>query len=260
MYALTDPTVITLLKQKGAEGVETTIFYDPSASGDLQAELDGFAYAFPLQIQGLMHRKILVIDGQWVFLGSVNLTTQSLTTHDNLLLGMFQPQLGQFLKSCSTPSFPFTIQQQAAELWLLPDHENEALSRLLGIIDQAKHSIHIAMFTLTHPLLVKALIDAHQRGVVVSLSVDFYTGHGASLKALESLQRAGITTHLSQGQQLLHHKWALIDETTFILGSANWTKAAFSNNQDCFIILHKISAEQKKFLNSLWKTIVIECN
>jgi phosphatidylserine/phosphatidylglycerophosphate/cardiolipin synthase-like enzyme len=72
------------------------------------------------------------------------------------------------------------------------------------------------------------------------------------------LAKAGVPVAFSRGNQLLHHKWAYIDEDKLISGSANWTKAAFNRNQDCFLVLDRLNQDQKKFMNALWKRISLE--
>jgi phosphatidylserine/phosphatidylglycerophosphate/cardiolipin synthase-like enzyme len=103
--------------------------------------------------------------------------------------------------------------------------------------------------------LTEALIQAEKRGVSVTLVIDRYTGQGSSEKALEKLKQAGLKVQLNTGAQLLHHKWAYIDEKILVQGSANWTLAAFSKNEDCFMILQDLSTKQRKFLNELWHII-----
>ncbi|NBP21731.1 MAG: hypothetical protein EBV36_07585 [Burkholderiaceae bacterium] len=99
------------------------------------------------------------------------------------------------------------------------------------------------------------LITAKKRGVDISIVVDMHSGLGASAKMVAELKNAGIKILLSQGVQLLHHKFVYIDGQTLITGSANWTKAAFTKNSDCLIILHNLSQEQKTFMNRLWRRI-----
>lgn len=259
MYSVTDPQLLNLLKQKADNGLETIILYDPSATSKLENKLGKNAYAYPIRLEGgLMHRKILVLDDKISFLGTANFTTQSLKMHDNLVVGIFNPELARFLKSCHTSSFDFSTDAQDAELWLLPDRTGAALNQLLKIIKEAKKSIYIAMFTLTHPVIIQSLIDAHRRNVDVKIAVDHYTAQGASFKAIETCRREGIPVLLSRGQQLFHHKWAIIDYSKFIVGSTNWTKTAFTKNQDCFIIFHKISSKQKKTVKKIWKLIELE--
>lgn len=253
VYSITDSKIIHLLKQKEDEGIFTTIQYDPTASSHLEKTLKT---ASPIKSRGLMHRKIVTLDDHTTFLGSANLTTSSLQMHDNLVLGLYHPPLTQFLKQPSGDYYSFYIQDQPAELWLLPSLN--ALHHLIQLIDNAHHQILIAMFTFTHPQIVTSLIEAVKRGVDVQIALDYHTGHGASLHALSTLEAAGIPITLSRGLQLLHHKWAIVDQNTLITGSANWTQAAFKKNEDCFLIIHSLTKDQKQFLKTLWKTIKME--
>lgn len=254
MYAITDPDILKLLKISYEKGNHSSILYDKKASPNLEG-INGKAGSS----RGLMHRKIMVVDHSLVFLGSANMTTQSLRHHDNLVLGFFHPELASFLEQKETKSpFLFSIKNQKAELWLLPDKTDGALTRLVEEINSAKKRISIAIFTITHPQIIEALIKAHKRGIKVKVAVDFFTEKGASQKASLQFFNEGIPIYCSQGRQLLHHKWALIDRKKLIIGSANWTKAAFLRNQDCFLILNSLTTEQKKFMRDLWKTIKLE--
>lgn len=253
MYALTDAQLISLLNERAKGGVATTVLYDPSATAPFENK---HFFAYPVHLSGaLMHRKIVVIDQAQVFLGSANLTTQSLKMHDNLVVGFYHKELARFLKNCPAPSFSFSLGKQEGELWLLPDWDGVALQRILTLIKGAKKKIFLALFTLTHPTLTEALITAHQRGVDVRIAIDFYTARGASLQALKRLEQASIPFYSSQGQQLLHHKWAWIDSSTLVFGSANWTQAAFTHNEDYFMILSHLSHKQKRHLKKIWKVI-----
>ncbi len=248
IYGLTDPEIITLLQKKQADGVVVTIFYDKNATRNLPKSLN----AYPVKSQGLMHRKILVIDSVQVFLGTANFTTQSLKMHDNLIAGIWDPLLARFFEESIEDAKTFDIGNATISSFLRPD-----LKQLCQVIDEAKESIQIAMFTLTHPQIVQKLIDAISRGVVVTLAVDRYTAAGASQSAVLRLKEAGAEILVSQGSQLLHHKWAWIDREIFVIGSANWTSSAFEKNLDCLLILKGLNTEQKKLLNRLWKRVAI---
>ncbi len=259
IYGLTDPDILALLKEKKSAGVAITLFYDENASPDIAAEFQNKLALYPIKTSGLMHRKILSIDNQTVYIGTANFTPQSLRMHDNLIVGIHHAGLAHYLVSCLTLDFGFALGAEQFEFYLLPDFEKKAVNRLVNLIEQAQKTISIAMFTLTHPLLTKKLIEAHQRGVEVKIAVDYFTGHGSSSKTVEKLQKEGIKIYFSQGDALLHHKWALIDETTLAMGSANWTTAAFKNNQDCLLIIRNLGAKQKKFLGDLWNIIESDC-
>lgn len=252
MYALTDPTIVKLLSKKSSEGVKAKIFYDPSATPALA--LEG---GMPIHVKGgLMHRKILVTDEERSFFGSANFTTTSLKMHDNLVAGLYHPELARFLMSPTSSNFSFSLGKTLGEAWLLPS--SDALDRLIEKISHAKKKIYVAMFTFTHPLLAEALISAFKRGVDVRVALDHYTAEGASLPVVSALKSAGIPIFLSQGQQLFHHKWAWIDNSTLIFGSANWTRAAFSENQDCLMILEHLKFQHKKQMKKIWNIIEAE--
>ncbi len=257
MFGLSDRPILSALSKKIGENVPTTIYYDTGGSPKIFRYLHG-SDLHPIKNGGLMHQKILVLDDETVFIGSANMTTASLRMHDNLVIGFVSKTVAQFLQQHA----PYTsgylkamVGGQEMELWLLPDPRGSALTELRKKIRQANRSIRIALFTFTHPGLVEELIDAHKRGVTVTVIIDLHSGLGASAKAIEKLKNAGLDVHLSQGVQLLHHKFIYIDEQTLITGSANWTKAAFYKNSDCILTLHHLNAEQKKFMNRLWNTV-----
>lgn len=253
IYGLTDPDLISLLQKKKEEGLEVKIFFDPSGSGQ---SLPSFAQ--PVNCKGLMHKKILVIDEEKSFVGTANLTPSSLHFHSNLVLGIYSPLLARYLSHSVGSKGLFSLQETNIETYHLPDPQGIALSRLCQCLDGAEKEIHLAIFTLTHPRIVDALIRAVKRGVEVKVASDFYAGKGASYGALERLREGGASVTLSRGPELLHHKWALIDQNLFIVGSANWTRAAFEKNQDILCILTHLPPSDCKKVNRLWKTLLKE--
>jgi phosphatidylserine/phosphatidylglycerophosphate/cardiolipin synthase-like enzyme len=253
IYGCTDPHLIDEIKKASNRGTGVRLFYDPSGSGALKKKIP-FATPLPCK-NGLMHKKILIADNELVFLGSANFTPTSLRMHDNLVIGLYQKDLASFLQSSTSNHFTCNLGDQPAEFWHLPDFKHECLERVLTLINEAKGSIHIALFTFTHPQILNALIKAKERGVALHVAIDFTSSYGASKKAVATLYKEKITPLISRGGKLLHHKWALIDENTLLLGSANWTESAFRSNEDCIFILHDLKSDQKKYLRRLWKEI-----
>lgn len=259
MFGLSDPPILSAIAQKAREGVEVHIYYDPKGSVRMDTLLQK-AHLHPIAGRGLMHQKILVIDHELIFLGSANMTTASLRMHDNLMIGCISPKAAAFLEQ-NTPHHSGYLQTriggQELEMWLLPDPRGHALHDLRKKIRSAQRSIRIALFTYTHPALIEEVIAAHKRGVDVSIVIDMHSGLGASTKGIQQMDKEGIPIFLSQGVQLMHHKFLWIDETMLLTGSANWTKSAFYKNSDCFVALHNLSVEQKAFMNKLWKQLQI---
>jgi len=255
VYAITDPNVIQLLQAKVAQGLSVSILTDKKASPGLKKKLKSPPYLHFYKGRGLMHRKIVVIDHQLTLLGSTNFTPPSLTLHDNFALAISDEQVAFFFEHEAEEMRHFCLNQQQLDTWKLPKNGKQARKAIVDELAKANHSIQVAMFTLTDSSLSHALIAAHNRGIKVQVSLDYYTAGGSSKKIVEELLQAGISVHTSRGAQLFHHKWALIDETTLITGSTNWTKSAFTHNYDDFIIVHDLTEQQRKLMRSLWRTI-----
>lgn len=251
MYSLTDENVIHALNQKAHEGIDITVFHDPTTQQWGYESLSSIT-CIPAEIRGLMHQKILVIDQKHVWIGSANFTTESLRLHDNLAAWVTSPELAQMILSQGF-THRFTIGGQLFEFWNLPRDRKEGLNRLIQLIDQAEQSICIAMYTWTHPDLTEAVVRAHQRGVCVEVILDRGQALGAGRKTTKYLCDSGLPIWLSSGRKLLHHKCLWIDEKILVNGSANWTRAAFSKNKDCFFILHDLTPIQQDKLHTMWK-------
>jgi phosphatidylserine/phosphatidylglycerophosphate/cardiolipin synthase-like enzyme len=255
MYAITDEELIKKLYQRAHQGLLVKVWHDKKSGS---TPLFPPILATAVKTKGLMHRKIVIADDAYVFLGSANMTTSSLVLHDNLSVGFYYPALAEFIKAPTSPYYDFLIDALQCKIWLLPD--SGALDYMIQQISNTKHSIFVAMFTLTHPKLLEALADAEKRGVDVTVAVDHYAARGASKKAVQFLQFHHIPVIFSQGLQLLHHKWAYLDRSQVILGSTNWTKAAFTKNQDCLLFLKGLDTSQQKIFDSLSRTIALESN
>lgn len=264
IFALMDQRVIQELKKKSEEGIPIFIVCDAKASPGISKKIPQ-AEIIRRSSKGLMHQKILVVDEKLILIGSANLTRESLTLHGNLVFGIEHPDLAKLLvrkiKSMDDAGefIPLLHQKltacnQAIEFWALPD-DSRAVKRMTELLRSAQKSIKIAMFTWTRHDFAKELIQASQRGVTVEAVIDRNSGKGASSKVVKILNDAGLKVKLSTNQGLLHHKFAIIDDKILINGSANWTRAAFKDNDDCFMVISDLTEEQKKTMKSVWKVI-----
>lgn len=270
IYNLSDTKIVNALRSKADSGVPVTVIVDAKASPQAHRQLGPRVKTIRRSPAGLMHLKILVVDNKQVWIGSANMSYNSLRTHGNMILAMDNPPLAsaisQYLRAMpqtgtvsAAPPRPIRFAQegQDGDLWFLPDM-GPALPALLNLIDNAKTSLKVAMFTWTHPKLTEAIIHARNRGVEVTVVIDSKQGQGAGAEVVHDLRQAGIRAYLSKGDGLLHYKMAIIDESILVLGSANWTRSAFSRNDDCFVILWPLSEEQQSYLRKTWGVIVHE--
>lgn len=263
IYSLNDKKIIEALKKKSEEeGVSVKVVYDAKASAGVDKKLGSRVNATARASEGLMHQKILVIDEQEVWLGSANFTSDSLFSQSNLVTAMKSSSLakailekvacfseGSFEKKI--PAKSFQIGDQKLELWFLPDCHQDAVNRLAELINSAKKTIQVSMFTFTREDLAKSLIKAKNRGVKVEVFLDHQSSKGASAKIASLLSNAKIPISTNPGQSIFHCKYLLIDNEVLVNGSANWTKAAFKQNDDCFIIVHNLNEGQKKKMSEI---------
>lgn len=265
IYALTDHQIIQALQRKTESGIPVYIVSDAKASPGISRALPKATIVRRLG-QGLMHQKILIIDNRQIWLGSANLTPSSLNIHGNLVIGIDNPALAEALTKraksmdeeggVSSPLLhrETTAGSQNLELWVLPD-DPKAVQRMIDLFRSAKKTIKVAMFTWTRADFTQELIAAAKRGVQVYAVLDRYAGKGASAKVVQSLEQAGIPVRLSTSQGLLHHKFAYIDDSILVNGSANWTNAAFKSNDDYFIVVYPLTPDQQIKMNQLWSAI-----
>lgn len=265
VYTLTDQKIIAALRDKSRQGVDVKVVCDATASPYVDSKLGSKVDTIRRFGPGIMHLKILVIDDEITWIGSANMTGDSLRLHGNLVIGVDNPLIAQFVankaktlkeEGSGPPSYAqaFNSGGQLMELWFLPDNR-EASLKIKSLIRSAKKTIRIAMFTWTRQDFAKALIDAVNRGIDTEVVIDYYQGKGASENIVKFLKSNGVNVRISRGGALLHHKFMLIDSSTLINGSANWTKAAFTQNDDCFIVLKDLNIDQIQKMESLWKKI-----
>lgn len=268
VYTLSDQSIINALKTKAEQGIPVQVLVDSKASPLAKKLLGPQVKTTRRSPSGLMHLKILVIDEAQVWIGSANMTYDSLRTHGNIVLAMTNPALAATIRKRAdetpasgaaprTPVITFTQNAQTGELWFLPSPE-QGLQRLITAIQEAKSQVRIAMFTWTHPLLTEAVIDAHRRGLHVEVVIDSNQGQGAGAETVHKLKKAKVKTSLSNGEGLLHYKMLIIDDHTLVCGSANWTRSAFKHNDDCMLFLFPLNPAQNQSLDQLWSRVIRE--
>lgn len=268
VYSLTDPAIVQALNRKAEAGISVYLVLDKEASSSIFSSLSRKIQLVKRRGPGLMHYKVLVIDEDSVFLGSANMTTRSLRTHGNLVVGFYDPQLALYfvrkahqmnerLETLKQEAGNFQIGEQLVEVSLLPD-DRMAVEKILHLIHSAKKTIRIAMYTWTRRDFAEALKDASRRGVDVQIVLDRSAARGSSKIAYHRLKQLHLPVALSEGEPLLHYKMMIIDDKWLINGSANWTQAAFNKNDDYFMVLHGLNPTQCEQLKELWDVIEFE--
>lgn len=265
IYTLTDRKIIDKLNAKWQEGIPTTVICDAKACPEIEQKLKSGITLVKRFLPGLMHQKILIIDNKQIWIGSANMTSESLHHHGNLVTAIESEPLAAmatakansltaYQRTALFPHGSFPVGGQMVEMWFLPDN-SQAIARIKQLIQSAEKTIRIGMFTWTRSDLAREVIAAKQRGVAVEVVIDKGTAMGASEKIVKMLKKHKVPIRVNKGSALLHHKFLYVDQKTLLNGSANWTLAAFEKNDDCFMILNDLNADQVAYLESMWQTI-----
>jgi len=136
----------------------------------------------------------------------------------------------------------------------------------LNEIQQAESSIYLYMYLIALPpnrlgskvyALVDALVGAKGRGVDVQVVLDrnidwteegnlgFWDSAGKNRKACRYLKEKGVSVFFDDKAVFTHAKVLVVDRKTVILGSANWSEAAFTHNLESNVLIRSEELAQE---------------
>ena len=228
-------------------GVSVTVIDDPSetatAATALQLRAAGVDVVdYPIRARMIDHVKLLVVDSSVAVVGGINWGTTSFANHDfdAEVRGPAVANLDRvFVRDLVTCGRAVTVPAPAVDTAVevaatLPGAE--ILPMVLGAIDSARASLDVAMYTLTDAAVVAAMESAHARGVRVRVLLD--PSERPSDPSAASLRAHGVAVALyrSAGEKL-HAKAAIIDGSSVVFGSANWTVSGFQHNHELDIAI-----------------------
>ncbi len=111
-----------------------------------------------------------------------------------------------------------------------------ATDAIVTFIGEAKESIQVAAYSFTSPTIAKALLDAQQRGVDVSVVLD-KSNETAQYTAATFLENSRVPLRINHRYKIMHSKYMIIDGTSVETGSFNYTKSAEEGNAENVIIV-----------------------
>ncbi|MBQ9344818.1 MAG: phosphatidylserine/phosphatidylglycerophosphate/cardiolipin synthase family protein [Kiritimatiellae bacterium] len=197
---------------------------------------------------GLMHNKFMVADGETVWTGSYNLTRNGSRFNDNHVIVLDSAQLaynyerefqeileGRHGRRLAYPTPYPRVTIGTVEVQNLFTPEDDVRAAMVGVIDGAKTELAIMAYSFTDGSMVEAIGRAVKRGVRVIIVLDTDMSSHPTAKTRE-LRATGASVRLSPGV-LLHHKVIVADREKVVLGSANFSQAAFEKNDENVLII-----------------------
>lgn len=256
---------------------------------------------------GLMHHKFVVIDGKTTIISSGNLTTSDLHgdfgnfesrgNPNNMIVVPNNPELAKTLtdefnsmwqglfKSHKPKRNPVTIPVGAGTITVnfspastKDDITTTSNGIIASYVQQAKKSVHIAVFVYSDQKISDTLGSVHDQGVEdikVLIDPDFFRQpYSKAYDAMGVCPRPGkkhsfikvkpwkhpITTvgfpTSSIGDRGVHSKMAILDKTLIITGSHNWSNSGNYLNDETLVFIQNptVAAHYEQEFSRLYQT------
>ena len=114
------------------------------------------------------------------------------------------------------------------------------LRTLESYLNRAEQSLDVCMYIMTSESLSNTIVNAYRRGVVVRIIMDGRMA-GNDFAQTAVFHRNGIAIKMQYSDNMMHHKFAIVDGDILITGSTNWTMSAFFGNFDNILITNQCS-------------------
>jgi len=248
LYHLSLPAVVQALERACHRGVTIRLILEAE-----QPRPQGLSNCIQLKRDRnprSMHHKFMIVDQHTVWIGSANWTESSFYFDANNAIAIqseavAQAFLSEFHEMYSEDRFGsakrdtneerFRVHGSWLEAYFSPSDRPRV--RLLELLRSAKQSIRLAVYAFTDQELYEALLAARSRGVRVEAVWDSLSLEECFSSKVDEMLKSGVGI-LDANPGLLHHKYAILDDSVVITGSANWSKSGMESNDESILIVH----------------------
>lgn len=197
----------------------------------------------------IMHHKFAVVDGAAVWMGSWNFTGHDTYRFNNngalwrnqqlaenytaVFEKMFGGKFGP-TKPKEIPHPVITVNDARIETYF--SAETNPVPAIVKRLQGAQRDITFMAFSFTHDDIGAAMLERGQSGVRIR-GIFERTGSETQFSEFGRFKEAGFDVLQDGNPYLMHHKVIVIDETTVIFGSFNFSaNAATSNDENLLIV------------------------
>ncbi|MGC4091306.1 MAG: phospholipase D-like domain-containing protein [Polyangiaceae bacterium] len=202
----------------------------------------------------IMHNKFFVFDQAKLWTGSTNISDTELggeynsdvaalissyrlaqiygAEFEQMFGGLFHNRKSDDTEHDIDPAH-FTDGTRVRSYFSPTDHATD--NAVLPLVNQAEHTLDIALFYFTSQPIADAIVAAKARGVSVRLVLDA-GGAGNAYSKHHALCDAGIPVKIENWGGKSHSKWAVADAgfgtAAVVFGSMNWTASGDTQNDE----------------------------
>lgn len=127
--------------------------------------------------------------------------------------------------------------QEEASINVCFSPEGQCTNGIVEAIEHAQKSILVMAYSFTSRQIAEALIEAHQRGIVVKILIDKSQIRNKH-SYLPLLAEQGLPIFIDSVRGIAHNKVMIFDERYVLTGSFNWTQAADSRNAENVLLIN----------------------
>lgn len=257
VYHITSPSVVQEINEACSRGIKVRIL--------TESEIDRFSKECSAinvaQNEPLMHHKFMIVDNSALWTGSANWTLGGLEQDANDGLLFQSREIARIYRVEFEEMFlrerfgdrkrdqneeRVAVEDIAVEVYFSPS--DSPRRRLLELIDAAQSSIKLSIYAFTDNDIYQALLDALERDVEIDAVWDFHSAEGCQFSEADEFSKMGIGV-VEALPGLLHTKYAIIDESIVVTGSANWSRSGMERNDENILIVHSPDVAQSYIQN-----------
>ncbi|BBB32476.1 conserved hypothetical protein [Thermotomaculum hydrothermale] len=273
------PTVLQALKNAIDRGVDVKGVVDCYADGwfpypDTQTLINALPQGSIVADfdDRTMHNKFFVVDGEYVWTGSTNISLTGIDTeynsnfsvliHNSDLANAYETEFFEMFngafhdsKTDNTPHRFVMDDNSVVECYFAPT-DNARDNAIIKAINHSTKTIDIRIFFFTDTAIADALIDAKNRGVQIRVILDA-TGAESEYSQHNRLRDAGIQVKVENWGGKEHFKAMCVDNKVVVMGSQNWTGSGnWSNDENTLYIENAYLARQfEQDFEKAWDSI-----
>jgi phosphatidylserine/phosphatidylglycerophosphate/cardiolipin synthase-like enzyme len=198
---------------------------------------------------GLMHNKFMIMDSSVVWTGSTNYTVNDVYRNNNNMLVLHSPLAVTAYQSefdemflyrrfgvTSTRGNSIAYEQDGIPIEIYFASEDPVMDAILAQIRAAQSNVRFMAFSFTYDALGMALLERQQAGISVQ-GIFERVGTGTPYSEAGRLICNGLDVRRDLNPFVLHHKVFIIDDSTVITGSFNFSNNAVSQNDENLVII-----------------------
>ena len=202
---------------------------------------------------GLMHNKFIIIDQRYLWTGSLNLTTNGVYCNNNNFVRFDAPELaanytaemGEMYDDHSfgpkspvnTPHELLTVNGIHIENYFAPERELELVNVLARTVVRAQSEILFLAYSFTNEEIGEAMLGRADAGIPIRGVFETVGAESGYYTRMRDAGLPNVDVRLDGNPALLHHKVIIVDRSTVIFGSFNFSSSANRNNDENVVIV-----------------------